>query len=309
MTEKIFEEEKKAYLFVHFVNAEKDADCEQIYFSVSEDGQNWTTLNGKKPVLVSDVGEKGVRDPYILRGNDGKFFIIATDLSIYERRGDSNRWESCQTSGSKSIVVWESDDLVNWSDADLVSIADKNAGCAWAPESIYDPEKDMYMVFWASKVSDDNYSKQRVYRCYTKDFKKFTGPEIYIEDSNSTIDTTIIEYKGVYYRFTKNETSSSVVMDYSISLSGNWKRTEKYSLAEMTGYEGPTIYKINGENKWCLLLDYYSKGQGYKPFVTNDIDTGIFERGNDFNFDGIYRHGTVMPITEKEYNRLKEKYN
>ncbi len=295
----------QAYLFVHFVGTESTADEEQIYFSVSQNGTDWTTLNDGKPVLTSNVGEKGVRDPHILRGEDGKFFIIATDLSIYNRRDDSNRWGTCQTSGSKSIVVWESDDLVNWSDANLVEVAPSNAGCTWAPESVYDAEKGEYMVFWASKTADDNYATQRIYRSYTKDFKTFSEPELYIDGGNvSNIDTTITDYKGMYYRFTKNESNSSVTMMKSGSLSGDWTDVASYTLGTMTGYEGPTIYKVNGENKWCLLLDYYSKSQGYKPFVTDDIEKGSFTAGSNFNFDVKYRHGTVMPITKAEYDKL-----
>lgn len=298
----------EAYVFAHFVGTEADASQEQIYLSVSEDGQVWTQLNGGKPILTSTVGEQGVRDPYILRGRDGKYFIIATDLSIYNRRVDSNRWSTCQTSGSRSIVIWESTDLVNWSEARLVEVADKNAGCTWAPEAVYDNEKDAYMVFWASKVSDDGYAQQRMYRSYTKDFVTFTEPEIYMDGDHSNIDTTIIEEKGVYYRFTKNESRSSVIMEKSTSLSGPWSDVDGYSLIDMTGYEGPTIYKLNGENKWCLLLDYYSKSQGYKPFVTDDIAGGNFTAATDFTFPVKFRHGTVMPITRAEYEALTSAY-
>ncbi len=303
-----------AYLFVHFVGTEQTSDDEQIYFSVSEDGKNWTTLNNGKFVLKSNVGEQGVRDPHIIRGEDGRFFLIATDLSIYSRQDDSNRWEACQQRGSKSIVVWESSDLVNWSEANLVKVAADNAGCAWAPESVYDNEKNAYMVFWASKTADDNYKTQRIYRSYTTDFKTFGAPEVYIDGGDiSNIDTTITSHEGVYYRFTKNESKSSVTMMKSASLSGSWKDVETYTINgvagnTVTGYEGPTIYKMNGENKWCLLLDYYSKSQGYKPFVTEDIAKGDFTSAVDFNTDAKYRHGTVMPITKAEYDALVRKY-
>lgn len=298
-----------AYLFAHFVGTESEAKSEQIYFSVSIDGTTWKTLNGGEPVLTSTVGEQGVRDPYILRGEDGKFFIIATDLSIYNRRDDENRWSTCQTAGSKSIVVWESSDLVNWSDASLVKVTKDNAGCTWAPEAVYDAEKGKYMVFWASKTADDNYATQRMYRSYTEDFKTFSEPEIFIDGGTiSNIDTTITSHNGVYYRFTKNESNSSVNMMKSTSLDGPWTDVETYTLGTMTGYEGPTIYKLNGEDKWCLLLDYYSKSQGYKPFVTDNISKGTFTAASDFNFDTIYRHGTVMPITKAEYDKLVEKY-
>ena len=298
-----------AYLFAHFVGNESNADLEQIYFSISQDGTSWTTINGGKPILTSGVGEKGVRDPYILRGEDGKFFVIATDLSIYNRRGDSNRWSTCQKSGSKSIVVWESSDLVNWSEANLVKVAVDNAGCTWAPEAIYDKEKGQYMVFWASKVSDDNYATQRMYRSYTSDFKTFSAPEIYIDGGTvSNIDTTIVEENGVYYRFTKNESKSSVTMMQSTSLDGPWTDVETYTINgtagnTVTGYEGPTAYK-NIDGGWTLLLDYYSKSQGYKPFVTDNLAEGHFTSAADFKFDATYRHGTVMPITQEEYKAL-----
>ena len=303
------EEQMAAYLFVHFVDTQETAEKEQIYFSVSEDGQTWTTLNNKKPVLTSNVGEKGVRDPYILRGEDGKFFIIATDLSIYNNAKtygtkDNVHWRMAAQQGSKNIVVWESSDLVNWSEASLVKINSDKAGCTWAPETVYDPERDEYMVFWASVISDDSYAKYRIYRSYTSDFKDFSAPELYIDEPNAVIDTTIIDHKGVYYRFTKNEARSSITMQECTSLNGNWKDVASYNLGDMTGYEGPTIYKMNGEDKWCLLLDYFSKSQGYKPFVTSDITKGNFTAGTAFNFDGTYRHGTVMPITAEEYTKL-----
>lgn len=309
------ESDMAAYLFVHFVGTESNSDQEQIYFSLSKDGTTWQTLNDGAPVLTSNLGEKGVRDPHIIRSPEGdKFFLVATDLSIYNRRDDSNRWGTCQTSGSKSIVIWESTDLVNWSEARLVKVAPDNAGCTWAPESIYDDASGRYMVFWASKTSTDNYATQRVYRSYTRDFKNFTEPEVYIDGGNiSNIDTTFIKDNGTYYRFTKNESKSSVIMEKSASLDGNFEAVGTYTINGsagngVTGYEGPTAYKINGENKWCLLLDYYSKSQGYKPFMTNDISVGAFTSAADFNFDTKYRHGTVMPITQEEYDALKTKY-
>ena len=75
-----------AYLFVHFTGTESSPLHEQVYFSVSTDGERWELLNGGKPVLVSDVGERGVRDPFIIRSpEERKFFIIGTDLSIFYR--------------------------------------------------------------------------------------------------------------------------------------------------------------------------------------------------------------------------------
>lgn len=302
-----------AYLFVHFIGTESKETHEQIYFSVSKDGMVWRTLNRKQPMLISMIGEAGVRDPYIQRGKNGKFYIIATDLSIYHRRYDKKMWLSCQQTGSRSLIVWESPDLVHWTAADKIEAADKNAGCLWAPEAAYDPEKDSYMVFWASKVSDDNFVKQRIYRAYTDDFRVYSEPEIYIEGENCNIDTTITSHNGIFYRFTKDETVKAVTMESAKSLDGPWEPVKTYTINgvpgnSVQGYEGPTIFKYHNENKWCLMLDHYSGHDGYKPFVTTDLAKGEFVSAGDAQFDDIYRHGTAIPITDEEYDRLAEAY-
>ena len=50
------------FLFVTF-KGEQTPMTEQIYFAVSVDGRHWDALNDSQPVLVSTLGEKGVRDP------------------------------------------------------------------------------------------------------------------------------------------------------------------------------------------------------------------------------------------------------
>ena len=60
------------YLLVHFTG--ESPSGEQIYFSTSSDGMRWTDLNGSRPVLVSNVGEKGLRDPSIIRSAKGDKF-------------------------------------------------------------------------------------------------------------------------------------------------------------------------------------------------------------------------------------------
>lgn len=295
------EVDTSAYLFVHFVGSEKQATDEQIYFSTSTDGLNWSTLNNGSPFLTNTVSnENGVRDPYILRGEDNDYYIIATDLSIVN--GNTKNWSTCQTKSSRNIIVWKSSDLKTWT-CNTMEAMPEDYGCVWAPEAIYDSEKGEYMVFWASKVKSDNYAKQRIYYRYTKDFKTFTTePQIYIERDHSMIDTTIVQDKGVYYRFTKDESSKYVFMEKCATLHGDWKEVATYNHKE-TGFEGPTIYKRNNSEEWCLMLDNYSKG-GYKPFVTSNLKNGVFSNAGDIKFDGTYRHGTVMPITQAEYESL-----
>lgn len=59
------EMEKASYLFVHFTGESESG--EQIYFSLSRDGLHWEDVNHGEPVLRSEIGEKGVRDPFLIR--------------------------------------------------------------------------------------------------------------------------------------------------------------------------------------------------------------------------------------------------
>lgn len=295
------------YLFVTF-RGEGSPMTEQIYFMLSENGRRWKALNDEDPVLVSTLGEKGVRDPFILRSHDGKkFYLIATDLSINLNRD----WGRAQTAASQSLVIWESEDLVNWSEPRLCKVAPDNAGCTWAPEAFYDDKEQEYMVFWASKTADDGFSKHRIWAARTKDFKEFGKPFVYIEKPNTVIDTTIIKEGDTYYRFTKDEEHKNITMEKSKRLMSGWNDVDHFSLAHLQGYEGPTCFMLEPAAggkpaKWCLLLDQYSTGSGYQSFETDDLSSGDFKEGDrmDFPFHPV-RHGTVLDLTKAEVDRLK----
>jgi hypothetical protein len=297
------------FLFVTF-KGEQTPMSEQIYFALSRDGRDWEALNGGAPVLVSDVGEKGVRDPFILRLPNGReFCIIATDLSIHL----NHDWGRAVTAGSKSIVIWKSADLVHWTGPNLVKVAADDAGCTWAPEAVYDEQARDYLVFWASKNKRDDFKKHRIWAARTRDFVTFSKPSIYIDNPNDVIDTDIARENGKYYRFSKDEKFKAITMEVSDRLTGPWKEVQGFSLAKMTGYEGPCCYQLapaaaGKPAQWCLLLDFYSRGQGYKPFVCDDLSGGKFTPAADIHFPFPFRHGTVMPVTAEEYQRLKETY-
>ena len=129
--------------------------------------------------------------------------------------------------------------------------------------------------------------------------------------------STIIKEGDTYYRFTKNEKHKAITMEESERLMSGWKEVDDFSLAHLTGYEGPTCFMIEPAKggkpaKWCLLLDQYSKGAGYQSFETDDLSEGDFEAGDrmDFPFHPV-RHGTVLALTDKESQRLKaaDKHN
>lgn len=297
------------FLFVTFKNGRSPLS-EQIYFGLSKDGRNWTALNDGDPVLVSKIGEKGVRDPFLLRSHDGKkFYLIATDLSWALDPSGSRAIRA----GSRSIVIWESTDLTDWSEPRLVAVAPDDAGCTWAPEAVYDEESGDYLVFWASTTKRDNFSKHRIWAARTKDFTIFGEPFIYIEKSNTIIDTTIVHDGRAYYRFTKDERVKAITLETSPKLMGPWTDVPEFSLAQLRGHEGPECYLVEAASAdkpatWCLILDHYAKGLGYQPFVTHDFASGQFTPGAGFSFPFHFRHGSVVPVTSAEYQRLQAAY-
>jgi hypothetical protein len=297
------------YLFVTF-KGESTPLTEQVYFGLSPDGREWSALNGGRPVLVSGLGEKGVRDPFILRSHDGKTaYLIATDLSI----NLNNNWSRAVRAGSRAVIVWESTDLVNWSEPRRVEVAPPDAGCTWAPEAVYDEQNGDYLVFWASTTKRDDFKKHRIWAARTKDFRSFGEPFVFIEKATTIIDTTIIHDGTQYYRFTKDEQFKAITFESADKLAGPWRYVENFSLSKLQGYEGPACFPLAptspGEKPvWCLLLDHYSRGEGYKPFVTTDLAGGKFTPASDIRFPFRFRHGTVLAISDEEFARLKRTY-
>ncbi len=296
----------EAYLFVHFIDKKHNTSMsEQVYFSVSRDGVKWETLNAGAPILVSNVGECGVRDPFIIRSAENdKFYVIGTDLNVHLR---PDGWKMATINGSRGILVWESKDLVNWTDVRMCKIAPEDAGCAWAPEVIYDEENKDYMVFWASRSLKDGRRKCRMYYSKTTDFRNFTPAKLYIERDSDVIDTTIVEDNGKYYRFSKDETVKVITVEVGDSLQGPFRRLES-TMDNVKGVEGPECFKLK-DGTWCLIVDRYAKNKGYCAYMCKDLSTGKFERSHrEFNTDVMFRHGGVIPITEEEYDRLVETY-
>lgn len=321
------QEETTAYMFAHFTGTEGRATDEQIYFAVSEDGVEWDDMreNGD-PVLSSDIGDRGVRDPYIIRSPEGDtFYLIATDLSIYYRGG----WGNAQatTTGSTNLVVWQSNDLVNWSEPRLVDVAGDipGAGCAWAPEAFYDEDTGNYVVYWAtaSDESNERGDRMNVYYATTRDFYTFSEPVLWIDRDNSVIDTTMIQVGDTYYRASGD---GQITIDKSNSIYDGWETIGTLSgIFDNSGYsgamlEGPEFFKYNEDDwlldedgkpveTWGLMCDQYAQGLGYLPFRTTDIgdmSTDSWSTASDIDFGVLKkRHGSILPITQEEYSRIR----
>lgn len=297
------------YLFAHFTGEQKDG--EQIYFSISRDGLHWEDMNGGRPVLVSHIGTGGVRDPFLVQNPDnGTTYLIATDLRIEAGHG----WDAAQESGSRDLIVWESVDLVHWSKERACTVGVPKAGCVWAPEAVYDSEKKEFFVFFASRTKQEGETrgKHRIYAVYTKNFVEFSKPFVYLEREKDVIDTTIWKAKDCYYRVSKDESDSRLLLECSDSLQGEFTEINSEVLKELKGVEGPEGYLLPDGKTWCLIVDRFAEGKGYLPLLSEDLEQGVFRVPDPQEYDmgeGKKRHGGVLKVTDEELGRLRYYYD
>lgn len=306
-----------AYLFVHF-KEKITPDGEQVYFAVSKDGMNWEQVNDGNPVLTAELGEKGCRDIEIIRLKDDSFVILTTDLSIAYRMDENHNvnWKEVNSTGSKSLRMWRTRDLVNFSEEKLVHFGRNDFGCMWAPETFYDEINDEYLVHWGSTVAEDNFSHMSIYCSTTKDFETFSEPKLFFTKDNEILDTHIRKFNGIYHMFYKNAHNPSMNMHAtSDNLYGPYthdKDFEEYMEKEVYwpgSYEAGTSYVLP-DGRWCILFDFFGcerEKMGYVPFISPKPGNMNVTRCPDlFSFPYGFKHGGVIEITDEEYNRLKD---
>ncbi|KAL9947786.1 hypothetical protein D7B24_007685 [Verticillium nonalfalfae] len=309
----------EAYAFSYFTGSSLEG--ENIFFAASNgnDALSWQELNGGQPVLRSKYGTKGLRDPFIIRSPEGDtFYMIATDLSI----GSGTSWDSAVRQGSLYLEVWESNDLINWSEQRHILVSPETAGNTWAPEAFWDAESGSYAVFWASSLYAENDPQHtgstyhRMLYSLTRDFVTFSEPKIWQDAGDARIDTTVLQANGVLYRFTKDEGSATgcrdIIQETSDSLlAGMDGWTTQASCigrdAGLSAVEGPTAFRsnpndVNGD-KFYLFADEYG-GRGYIPLETTDLNNPDWKVSASYSLPTSPRHGTVIGVTAAEHQAL-----
>lgn len=311
------EEARFGYLLVHFVE-DAETHAENIYFSLSDgdDPTRWTRLNGGKPVLESLLGTKGVRDPYIIRTDEG-FTILATDLRVWGRGVPD--WDAFKRRGSRSLVLWDSPDLVHWSEPRLVEVAPPTAGMAWAPEAVRSPETGEFLVFWSSALYDEDdlehmgESYSRILVARTRDFRRFSPAEVLVDMGQSVIDMTAVQVDGAVHRFLKEEPhgpgSRMVFHQVGPDFFGEDFRTvaTRIGADRYDRIEAPLIFRDNREDVWYLFIDQYAQQpQGYIGLRSRDLASGAWEEipADQFGMPANTKHGAVLPLLRGEWDRL-----
>jgi hypothetical protein len=313
------------YAYISFA-AVDGYDVQQLHLFLSEDGLNWTAVNGLKPLFTvgtdyaddieaagthnytikegTDISttttgdasvlfpfegdDQGVRDPYMIRGckadgsDSGKVWILATDLNTQNSKYGGNltthtvgNWGTMSQKGSTSLFIYETEDWVHWTRRYVDVGSEIGAGAAWAPEAIYNPEKDNYLVYWSCRVSTDGYTRNRLYCNETSDFVTFGPTKMYEEepfyenhttasDGAGNIDTSQLWVAdedgnpyGTLYRLVKDEANNHVEL---MSADTVLDPTVDY---DSTDPNRITPYTLNGTS-YSLLSDITSLGSTSK---------------------------------------------
>lgn len=288
------------YLFCYFVgNAPEE---ERVHFAVSRDGYNFKALNGNRAVINQTLGQKCCRDPFIFRDNEGVFHIIATDMKSEEGWANNN-----------SMVVWDSDDLVNWKNERIIDFtayaSTRDAVRVWAPEVIFDEARGEYMIYWTHLNRDSDLDTIPWY-AYTKDFTALTTePQVLYKPKSGmcAIDGDMIEKDGKYYLFVADGEKDGICYVVSDNASGPFAEPEnnKISLAD-TALEGNCIYRNEDAGKYILIADQFKRG-GYFMQESDDLINYKIVEKKLHSVDHLNpRHGSMLSISDEEYERLAD---
>lgn len=327
------------YAMVHFIE-DSAGYAEKIYLDVSrgDNPEQWDPLNGGKPILASDLGTTGIRDPYLTYNPETEtYYIIATDLRVF---GGNNGVSGCtswcywSSQGSTKLNVWESKDLVSWSDLRQFDVALSGGaevaelGMAWAPEATwvddyYPDGSGAFVVYWSSNVyansAHTGSSYSRILWGATPDFTQdsYEYGGTFIDAGGNTIDTSIIQNEGTTYRITKdNSTGKGIYMESTTSAqwwkpAATWTQLQSqigavWAGGNAGGVEGPAVFQRHGEQKWYLYVDVIPS-TGYRPMQTTDLDAGWSQLvSNGFSMAPSTKHGGVVSLTKGGYDTIRQ---
>ncbi|GHV30036.1 arabinosidase [Spirochaetia bacterium] len=304
------EENYAGYLFAYFTGNEQAE--EQLHFAIStgDDPFTFKALNNNEAIIDSaDISEMGgIRDPHLIRGEDGTFFMVMTDMA------SSRGWDS-----NRGIILLKSENLLDWTSSRInfraafgENEAFKTIDHAWAPQSIRDPAAKKYMVYLSMANEGESLPLTFYYAYANSDFTALEAPPVKFYDAFDeagnrawAIDADILPYNGKYYLFYKTENSgNNIALAISDTITGPYTLVNRNIDKTDSPVEGCSTYRLYNTDTYVLMYDVYTTGN-YEFTTTKDFET--FEAVQS-SLDFRPRHGSVIPITQTEMDALKGKW-
>lgn len=188
------------------------------------------------------------------------------------------------------------------------------ADAVWAPQTIYDPETGKYMVYFSlHSPKDGPFPQDAVYYAYANDdFTDLEGdmPErLYIYDG-PTIDTDIVQdNQGRYHIFFNtwgnDGTGRRQFVAESLHKPEKWRLLPGLMQPEDTKMksEGSSAYPLNDGSGWVLAYDCFANGV-FHFCTSTDLEHFTLARATKNMGAFTPRHGSIIPLTEKEFQQL-----
>lgn len=308
-----------AYLFAYFRNDAKSTNGENIFYAVSKDGYNYESLNGGVPVANASQGTGHSRDPYIMKAQDGaeyKYYMVATDANTTNNYNNTG------------LHTWGSNDLIHWDElANPQFATDKGGGSktitnmCWAPEAIWDPVAEKYMVYFSSNEADSAANESsKIWYSYTSDFKNFDEKQLLFDPGYGVIDADITPYGNGYVMMYKKEASSGTAAKkvwYTFKTGKSPSNSDGeydtanakvFESATNTVAEGPQVFPISGTSSYGVLVDYFSSG-GFGFSYTSDFESYSKISADNCSINHLNpSHGCIIPISDMEYYNLSQAF-
>jgi len=278
------------YMFSYFKGNGEDG----LHLAYSNDGLTWKSLKHDssflKPMVAKD---KLMRDPCIIRGGDGLFYMVWTVS-----------WND------KGIGYASSKDLINWSTQQFIPVMQKedSARNCWAPEITYDAKHRKYMIYWATTIkgkypngsAKENSYNHRMYYVFTKDFKRFSKTKMLFDQGFNVIDATIVPNGNQFVMFLKDETIDPPQKNIKIAVSNSINKGYSNASVPITGKywaEGPTTLQLNGT--WIVYFDKY-RDHKYGAVQSDDLIHWT-DISNQVVLPTGIRHGSIFKISAEEF--------
>ncbi|MDX3243921.1 glycoside hydrolase family 43 protein [Streptomyces sp. ME18-1-4] len=284
-----------AYVMCYFTESTNLGDGTDygLHLAVSPDGLNWTPLNQNNPVVTPTAGDLGLRDPFILRKQDGTFVVIATDLK-------GTDW----TYVSQYIHVWDSADLRTFTGYRRMKLHDMNTH-SWAPEAFWDAGRGQYGVIY-SAVNSSGHNVIMIN--YTGDFVTASAPQVFFDPGYDVIDGDLaVGVDGYNYLYFKGNQTLRGARSTSLD-PGSF--TEYSPGVAHGGTEAPTLVKSLTSGTWWLWGDTYTPNGVFYAWQSSSLASGTWTALDQKTYTQPVnsKHCGITTITTTEYNNLLAKW-
>ncbi len=299
---------------------------DSIYLAFSHDGNTFTPINKGQPVIESEHGF--VRDPYLFRGQDGRFHIVATDAHFHR---------STPNASHNLLFYARSDDLCTWDVQASIPVAAKDEeyvpadSVHWAPEVTWDPFRKQYLLHWSARSRSGEHplaSGEGIVGVYVDSLEDlytptpFNGgdPAAYLVKNRfllfdplndarieppKVIDSNLIYADGRFVLFVKDLGTGHRVY---VSERSNGKYEPIGPLIGGDTEEGGfAVYRPGADPMWRVYTDAFKdRNVIFYIYESTDLAAWTHISIEKTSFPKGAHHGSILMITGKELGQILE---